>query len=38
MAIAEAVTNVAAAAIESLRDVRLSANWMAAAGEPGRSA
>jgi phosphoribosylformylglycinamidine synthase len=38
MAIAEAVTNVAAAAIESLRDVRLSANWMAAAGEPGQDA
>ena len=38
MAIAEAVTNIAAAAIEQLSDVRLSANWMAAAGEPGQDA
>lgn len=35
MAVAEAITNIAAAPIASLRDVRLSANWMAAAGHPG---
>jgi phosphoribosylformylglycinamidine synthase len=38
MAVAEAVTNVAAAAIRDIGDVRLSANWMAAAGEPGQDA
>jgi phosphoribosylformylglycinamidine synthase len=32
MAVGEAVTNIAAAFIEKLSDVRLSANWMAAAG------
>jgi phosphoribosylformylglycinamidine synthase len=36
MAIAEAVTNIAGAAIERLSDIRLSANWMAAAGEAGQ--
>ena len=36
MAIAEAVTNIASAAIERIGDIRLSANWMAAAGEPGQ--
>ena len=36
MAIAEAVTNIACAAIDSIGDIRLSANWMAAAGEPGQ--
>ena len=36
MAVAEAITNIAAAPIESLSKVRLSANWMAAAGQPGR--
>jgi phosphoribosylformylglycinamidine synthase len=36
MAVAEAVTNIAAAAIDSISDIRLSANWMAAAGEPGQ--
>jgi phosphoribosylformylglycinamidine synthase len=35
MAIAEAITNIASARIEKLSDVRLSANWMAAAGYPG---
>lgn len=35
MAIAEALTNIASARIEKLSDVRLSANWMAAAGHPG---
>ena len=36
MAIAEAVTNIASAAIVDISDIRLSANWMAAAGEPGQ--
>jgi len=35
MAIGEAITNIAAAAIDALGDVRLSANWMVAAGHPG---
>ncbi|NOR18660.1 MAG: phosphoribosylformylglycinamidine synthase, partial [Xanthomonadales bacterium] len=38
MAVAEAVTNIASAPIEKLADVRLSANWMAAAGESGQDA
>ena len=38
MAVAEAITNIAAAPIDSLRKVRLSANWMAAAGHPGEDA
>ncbi len=38
MAIAEAVTNIAAARIESLSQVRFSANWMAPAGHPGEDA
>jgi phosphoribosylformylglycinamidine synthase len=38
MAVAEAVTNIAAADIAKLSDVRLSANWMAACGEPGEDA
>ncbi len=38
MAVAEAITNIAAAPIESLAKVRLSANWMAAAGHPGEDA
>jgi phosphoribosylformylglycinamidine synthase len=38
LAVAEAVTNIAAAAIDSIGDIRLSANWMAAAGEPGQDA
>ncbi len=38
MAIAETVTNMAAARIEKLSDIRLSANWMAAAGHPGEDA
>jgi phosphoribosylformylglycinamidine synthase len=32
MAVGEAITNIAAASIEKLSDVKLSANWMAAAG------
>jgi phosphoribosylformylglycinamidine synthase len=35
MAVAEALTNLAAAPIASLAHVKLSANWMAAAGHPG---
>jgi phosphoribosylformylglycinamidine synthase len=35
LAVAEAVTNIAAAAISQLGEVKLSANWMAAAGYPG---
>jgi phosphoribosylformylglycinamidine synthase len=32
MAIGEAITNIAAANINNLSDIKLSANWMAAAG------
>ncbi|HEY5623426.1 MAG TPA: phosphoribosylformylglycinamidine synthase [Gammaproteobacteria bacterium] len=32
LAVAEAITNLAAADVEQLADIRLSANWMAAAG------
>lgn len=35
MAIAEAVTNIASATITSISDIKLSANWMVAAGHPG---
>jgi phosphoribosylformylglycinamidine synthase len=38
MAVGEAVTNVAAAPIARLQDVRLSANWMAATGPDGDDA
>jgi phosphoribosylformylglycinamidine synthase len=38
MAVAEALTNLAAAPVAHLGDVRLSANWMAAAGHPGEDA
>ena len=38
MAVGEALTNIAAAAVPSLAHVRLSANWMAACGEPGEDA
>ena len=38
MAVAEAITNILAADIASLGDIRLSANWMAASGEPGEDA
>ena len=38
IAVAEAITNIAAAPIERLSQVKLSANWMAAAGEPGQDA
>ena len=38
MALGEAITNIAAARIEALADVRMSANWMAAAGHVGQDA
>ena len=38
MAIAEALTNLAAARIAKIGDIKLSANWMAAAGFPGEDA
>jgi len=38
MAIGEALTNIAAARIGRLGDVKLSANWMAAAGHQGEEA
>jgi len=38
MAIAEALTNLAAAQIESLSKIKISANWMAAAGFQGEDA
>ncbi|MBS0614167.1 MAG: phosphoribosylformylglycinamidine synthase, partial [Proteobacteria bacterium] len=38
LAVAEAVTNILAADVRELRDIRLSANWMAACGEPGEDA
>jgi len=38
IAVGEAVTNIAAAAIDDISKIRLSANWMAAAGHPGEDA
>ena len=38
LAVAEAITNILAADIAALGDIRLSANWMAACGEPGEDA
>jgi phosphoribosylformylglycinamidine synthase len=38
MAVGEAITNIAAAPIAKLSDVKLSANWMAAAGHAGEDA
>ncbi|KAB8038145.1 phosphoribosylformylglycinamidine synthase [Janthinobacterium aquaticum] len=38
MAVGEAVTNIAAAAIGDISDIKLSANWMAACGQPGQDA
>lgn len=35
LAVAEAITNIASANIEQLSDIKLSANWMAAAGQKG---
>ncbi len=38
MAVGEAITNIAAAAIARIDDIKLSANWMASAGHPGEDA
>ena len=38
MAVGEAITNLAAAPVASLEEVKLSANWMAAASFPGEDA
>ena len=38
LAVGEALTNIACAPIAKLGDVKLSANWMAAAGHPGEDA
>jgi phosphoribosylformylglycinamidine synthase len=38
LAVGEAITNIAAADVRKLTDVRMSANWMAACGEPGEDA
>ena len=38
VAIAESLTNLASARVKQLEDVVLSANWMAAAGQPGEDA
>lgn len=38
MAVGEAITNIAAAPIEGIERIKLSANWMAACGEPGQDA
>jgi len=38
LAVAESITNIAAADIGSLQHIKLSANWMSAAGHPGEDA
>ena len=38
MAVGEAITNISAAAINDISDIKLSANWMAACGQPGQDA
>jgi len=38
MAVGEAITNIVAADVRALGDVKLSANWMAACGEPAEDA
>ena len=38
LAVGEAITNIAAADIAALGDVKLSANWMAACGDPAEDA
>ncbi|MBM2853868.1 MAG: phosphoribosylformylglycinamidine synthase [Steroidobacteraceae bacterium] len=38
MAVGEAITNIAAADVRRIGDIRLSANWMAACGEPAEDA
>lgn len=37
MAVAESITNIAAASIRQLSDIKLSANWMSAANHPGEN-
>jgi phosphoribosylformylglycinamidine synthase len=36
LAVGEALTNLASAPVDQLGDIKLSANWMAAAGQPGQ--
>ena len=38
IAVGEAITNIAAASIARIGDIKLSANWMCAAGHPGEDA
>ncbi|WP_338849313.1 phosphoribosylformylglycinamidine synthase [Massilia sp. W12] len=38
MAVAETITNLAAADIDEISQIKLSANWMAACGQPGQDA
>ena len=38
MAVGETITNLAAAPINDISDIKLSANWMAACGQPGQDA
>ena len=38
MAIGESITNIAASLINDIRELKLSANWMAPAGHPGEDA
>lgn len=38
MAVGESITNIAAAPIADISDIKLSANWMAACGQPGQDA
>jgi phosphoribosylformylglycinamidine synthase len=38
MAVGEALTNILAAPVTKVGDIKLSANWMAACGEPGEDA
>ncbi|BCD97975.1 phosphoribosylformylglycinamidine synthase [Marinagarivorans cellulosilyticus] len=38
MSVAEAITNIACTRIDKLRDIKLSANWMCAAGHKGEDA
>ena len=38
MAVGETITNLAAAPIADISDIKLSANWMAACGQPGQDA
>ena len=38
MAIAESITNISSASIEQIGNIKLSANWMVAAGHPGEDA